>query len=275
MAIADRQDRSAAQVIGPEPRASYELFVGGLSILSSVNILLLILLRDPATQNVVHTIDLVLSLVFLIDFLVRLHHAGSRSAYFWRGFGWADLLASLPFPHVKALRLIRLVRVTRVLHRYGARNIARSLFRDRAGSALLTLLLIGILVLEFASLAMLRLERTAPDANIKSASDALWYVVVTMSTVGYGETYPVTRGGRELGAFIILVGVGIFGTLTGYLANLFLSPPHDGATPPAPADARTLRRLRDLEVLLHQQHAAISDLTRLLEADRRDRPKDP
>ena len=72
---------------------------------------------------------------------------------------------------------------------------------------------------------MLHVEKDAAEgANITTASDALWYTIVTISTVGYGDQYPVTNLGRIIGAGIIVVGVGIFGTFTGYLANLFLSP---------------------------------------------------
>ncbi len=240
----------------------YEIFIGALSILSLVNVLLVAGLRDPATQQVVSTLDVLLSVVFLIDFLFRFRRAPSRYDYFVRRYGWADLLASLPFPSVKVLRIFRLVRVTRLLRQYGARNIGRSLIKDRAGSALLTLLLIGILVLEFGSLAMLGLERAAPDANITTASDALWYIIVTMSTVGYGDQYPVSTAGREMGTFIIVVGVGIFGTLTGYLANLFLSPaqqaPADDGPANTPDDAR--QQLDQLKVLVEQQQAAIAKL---------------
>src|SRR6476469_3118164 len=114
----------------------YELFVGALSVLSLVNIVLALLLRDEALQTVVRVIYILLSVVFLIDFLVRLRRAPSRRDYVFRQFGWADLLASLPFPQFKILRVFRLFRVTRLLRRYGAGNIGRSLIRDRAGSAL-------------------------------------------------------------------------------------------------------------------------------------------
>jgi len=248
----------------PEFAPSYEIFVGALSVLSLVNIVLLILLRDQATQNVVNVLDALLSLAFLIDFLARLHRARSRSEYFFRQFGWADLLASLPFPQVKVLRIFRLIRVARVMRRYGARNIVRSLAKDRAGSALLSLLLIGVLVLEFGSLLMLYLERNVPGANITTASDALWYVIATMSTVGYGDVYPVGNAGRELGSFIIVVGVGIFGTLTGYLANLFLSPQRTPPTPDTTSTGETQRRLEAVKDLLGRQQAAVAELEQML-----------
>jgi voltage-gated potassium channel len=56
----------------------------------------------------------------------------------------------------------------------------------------------------------------------------MWYTVVTMSTVGYGDQYPVTELGRLFGSLVIVVGVGVFGTLTGFLANAFLAPRRDG-----------------------------------------------
>jgi voltage-gated potassium channel len=165
-----------------------------------------------------------LSGIFMIDFSYRLLTASSKSEYFFHQFGWADLLASLPFPHVKILRSFRLVRVVRLLREFGIRKIGRSVLVDLAGSALLTLLLMGILVLEFGSVSVLKAELQSPDANIKTASDALWYTLVTIATVGYGDRYPTTNSGRLIGSLIMLIGVGIFGTFTGYLANLFLSP---------------------------------------------------
>ena len=194
--------------------------------------------------------NVLLSVIFLADFTYRLLTADSKFDYFFRQFGWADLLASLPFEQVKILRIFRLIRVGRLLHDYGVKNIARTLIKDRAGSALLTLLLMGILVLEFGSLEMLHVEQYAPGANITTAGDAIWYVIVTISTVGYGDRYPVTGAGRVAGSLIIIVGVGIFGTFTGYLANLFLSPskkwpllidtPDDRRSPPPSS------RLKDL-----------------------------
>ena len=107
---------------------------------------------------------------------------------------------------VKVFRLFRLVRVAMLVCEHGAARLRGSLLRNRAGSALLSLWLLGILVLQFGSLWVLALEQGAPDATITSAPDALWYVLVTISTVGYGDEYPVTTGGRALGSIVILIG---------------------------------------------------------------------
>ena len=136
--------------------------------------------------------------------------------------------------------------------------------RNRAGSTLLSLLLMGLLVLEFGSLWILALEQSAPDANITTASDAIWYVVVTIATVGYGDRFPVTNEGRILGAGIIVIGVGIFGTFTGYLANLFLAP-----KPPAEEVevVETRERVAHLRLLLAQQQETIDQLDKLLQPE--------
>ena len=146
----------------------------------------------------------------------------------------------------------------------GVKNIPRSLVKDRAGSALLTLLLMGILVLEFGSLEILNIEQYAAGANITTGSDAIWYVIVTISTVGYGDQYPVTNAGRLFGSLIIIIGVGIFGTFTGYLANLFLSPakqPVEDASSPALDPRSRMSRLREL---MAQQQAAMDEIDLLL-----------
>jgi hypothetical protein len=246
----------------------YEIFVGILSVLSIVNIILLYGVSDPNMDTVLYVMNALFSAIFLADFTYRLFTAESKSRYFFRHFGWADLLASLPVEQLKILRLFRVVRVFRLLREYGLKNITRSLVKDRAGSALFTLLLMGILVLEFGSLEILHIEQYAPDANITSASDALWYVIVTISTVGYGDRYPVTNDGRLCGTLIIVVGVGIFGTFTGYLANLFLAPSKKPAvTQGSSAEAAARTKVSQLKELMAQQQAAMDEIDVLLQAD--------
>jgi hypothetical protein len=202
----------------------YEIFVGVLSIISILNIFLGWLIPDPDLTGVINIMNGLFSIVFLGDFTYRILTAPSKGHYFFRDFGWADLFASLPLPQFKILRVFRLFRVYRLMKNVGPKTIINTLVKDRAGSALYVLLLMGVIVLEFGALGVLRAEKANPDANIQTASDAVWYVLVTISTVGYGDRYPTTGLGRIWGAVIIIVGVGIFGTFTGFLANFFLSP---------------------------------------------------
>jgi len=244
----------------------YEIFIGILSILSIVNLVLLLAVRDNSLDTVLEVMNAIFSIIFLADFTYRIFTAPSASAYFFKHFGWADLLASLPFAQLKILRVFRLVRVYRLLKKVGVRAIGRALIKDRAGSALYVLLLMGILVLEFGSLIMLAFEEHAPGANITTASDAIWYTIVTISTVGYGDQYPVSQLGRITGAVIIVVGVGIFGTFTGYLANFFLSPkPEDAGPAPETSgtdlSAASVERLRSL---LAESEANIAEIKRML-----------
>lgn len=226
---------TAATGVGKRSRSiGYEMFIAAVSLLSILNLVLRYAVKDEALSTVLLAMNAILSVILFIDFLNRFFTAESKSDYFLRQFGWADLLASLPLEQLKILRIFRLMRVYRVMREYGGRTIWHSLVKDRAGSALYLLLLVAVLVLEFGSLEMLRLESTSPDANITTASDALWYIIVTMSTVGYGDQYPVTNAGRVLGSLIIVLGVGIFGTLTGFLANFFVG---SSATPAAEEEA--------------------------------------
>jgi len=203
--------------------STYELFIGALSVLSIFNLILYYVINNQVVTGVVAIIDGFLSLIFLADFLYRFFTAGSKSRYFFSQFGWADLLASLPFPQAKIFRLFRSFRAGRLMG--GARHMLREFLGNRAQSALLTLLFFIILVLEFGGMAMVAVESGSPEANILTPSDAVWYTYVTITTVGYGDHYPVTTEGRLIGIVIMTAGVGLFGTLTGYLANAFLAPP--------------------------------------------------
>jgi voltage-gated potassium channel len=80
---------------------------------------------------------------------------------------------------------------------------------------------LAILMVEFGSMAMLSIESWAPGANIVTASDALWYLVVTKNTVGYGDLFTTTDLGRVLGSVLLVLGLSLFGTFTAFLADLF------------------------------------------------------
>ncbi len=93
----------------------------------------------------------------------------------------------------------------------------------------ITILLAGM-VLSTASILILQEESRSPEANIKTGGDALWWGVVTITTVGYGDYYPVTTLGRMTAFFVMVAGIGIIGALASILASLLVAPPQ----PPEP-----------------------------------------
>jgi voltage-gated potassium channel len=81
---------------------------------------------------------------------------------------------------------------------------------------------------------MLIAERCDPAANIKTGGDALWWALVSVTTVGYGDRYPVTVGGRFVGAVTLIVGIGLFSTITGFLATKLANRASENPVPPPP-----------------------------------------
>lgn len=244
----------------------YELFVGALSILSIVNLVLLYASADDTNvQYVIAIINAMMMPIFLGDFLYRFFTAEDRWRYFFRGFGWADLLSSLPLPQFKILRVFRLWRVFRLFAEFGVGNLAHEFLAHRAENALMTVFFLVICVLEFGSLAISSTEAASPDANITSASDAVWWTYVTITTVGYGDKYPVTNSGRIVAIFVMTAGVGLFGTLSGFLANKLLAPPEkeEEADTLEADDPRA--RVAELRRMLDAQEVAIASFKEKLD----------
>jgi voltage-gated potassium channel len=111
-------------------------------------------------------------------------------------------------------------------------------------------ILLTIIVLATTSVLVLQFEINAPDANIKSGWDAFWYSVVTITTVGYGDRYPVTVAGRVTAMFIMFMGVGIIGALASVLSSVLVGSPPDAddettpATQPAPSVEEELASIK-------------------------------
>ncbi len=177
---------------------------------------------DPGTRVLLDWMDTGICVYFLYDFALRFYQAPNKLAFM--RWGWIDLLASLPA--IGWGRLGQLVRVIRILRMIRAFRTTRAfltyLFRNRANGTLTVVFLSAGLLLVFGSVSVLYVERSIPSANIKTPVDALWWAFVTITTVGYGDRFPVTTIGRLIAAVLILTGVGLFGTFTGYIANFFV-----------------------------------------------------
>jgi voltage-gated potassium channel len=139
-------------------------------------------------------------------------------------WGWIDLLSSIPvFDFFLAARLFRIIQLLRVLRAFRSMGmITDYYFHNRVKGAFTSVGILAVLMIMFSSIAILNVEKEAVNANIKTAEDALWWAWVTITTVGYGDKYPVTTEGRIIAVALITVGVGLFGTFTAYVASWFV-----------------------------------------------------
>ena len=204
--------------------SGFDLFILVLSWFSIVNLVLVIAIRNPDIRNVVLAVEGVICLFLIVDVLFRLRRAESKRTFLLRERGWLDIIGSLPVPGLRLARLPRMGKVGRELRNQGSRKTWRVARSNLASSSLWAVVFLTILVVQFGSMGVLRVEQNAPDASISTASDALWWSYATITTVGYGDVYPVTGPGRLIGVAMLTIGVGLFGVLTGYLANAFLTP---------------------------------------------------
>lgn len=176
---------------------------------------------SPEISKVLVYVDNVICVIFLIDFIIRFKRAENKISFM--KWGWIDLIASIPtLDFMRAGRLLRLIRLIRVLRAFrSTKHIVQHVFKNKVEGTLTSAALIAVLVLLFSSIAILQFE-TDPNSNIKTAEDAIWWSYVTITTVGYGDKYPVTTEGRIIAAVLMTIGVGLFGTFTAYVSSLFV-----------------------------------------------------
>lgn len=248
----------------------YEIFIAAISVLSVINMLLIDIPGvDPDAVNVVYIINAVLTLLFIYDFSLRFATAPSRSNYFFRNYGWADLLAIIPA--LRIFRLFRIYKAYRIVHKYGLSYIRTYLAKNRAASALYILVLMVILIIEVGSFLVLQAERADPAANITTAGDAIWWAYVTITTVGYGDQFPVTGAGRMVGILVMTTGVAVFATFAGLISSkLLASPPKEEEKPEQPAEGDEVALYRaELKQLISERERIEGEISvRLDKLDR-------
>jgi hypothetical protein len=213
---------------------AYNIFILVLTIGSLAIMALLLLPLDENTRILLTAYDNAICFVFLADFIYNITGSRPRRGYFIGQRGWLDLLGSIPTIGIFQLtalfrlaRLSRLARISKLLRGNNRKELVRDVLDNRGQYATFITLLAGGLVLTVASTVVLQVESKSPDANITTAGDALWWGFVTITTVGYGDQFPVTLLGRTMGVFLMLAGIGIIGALASILASLLVPPPKE------------------------------------------------
>jgi voltage-gated potassium channel len=167
---------------------------------------------------------------FAVEYLTRWALAKNRWRYPITIMGVIDLLAILPsivgiassFRSLKLLRALRMLRLLK-LYRYNQalQHVMHGFRRVRHELAVVGF--VAVLVLVSSSIAMHELEHEAQPEKFARLSDAVWWSFVTLSTVGYGDIYPITSGGRIVAVLTMIVGIGIFGTFISLVGSSFLA----------------------------------------------------
>lgn len=211
---------------------AYNIFILVLTLFSLAIMVLLLLPVSQAERDLLLVYDNVVCVIFLLDFAINLRGSKPKRAYFIGARGWLDLLGSVPsfgfFPVgglLRLARLSRLARITRLLRGQAGKDLVRDVLANRSQYATFITVLLAGMTLSIATLLIVQFESQSPDASITTGGDALWWGIVTMTTVGYGDFFPVTTAGRLTAAFVMFAGIGIIGALASILASLLVSSP--------------------------------------------------
>lgn len=172
-------------------------------------------------SNLLNYFDNLICLFFMMDFLIRFKRSDDKLIFM--KWGWIDLLSSLPMIDFlrlgRAFRLVRLFRVIRAFR--STTQFVNHIFANKSYGAFTSISVISILLIIFSAIGILQVE-DAPNSNIKTAEDAIWWAYVTITTIGYGDKFPVTTEGRMVAAVLMTAGVGLFGTFTAFVASWFV-----------------------------------------------------
>ena len=163
--------------------------------------------------------------VFTIEYFIRIYISKPSSKYIFSFFGLIDLVSILPFylsgldlRTVKTLRLLRLFRILKLATYSSAMRRYHRAFII-AKEELILFGAAAVIILFLASVGIYHFENPAQPENFSSVFDSMWWAMATLTTVGYGDVYPITLGGRVFTFFVLAVGLGVVAVPTGLIAS--------------------------------------------------------
>ncbi len=208
---------------------TFDLVIQTLIVLSLITFMLETLPDlDARTRRVLSVIEVITVIIFTVEYLLRVIVADKKLKYVFSFYGLIDLLAILPFYitsgiDLRAIRIFRLFRLFRAfkLVRYSK---AVRLFRlaiKEIKEELILYLVLTLVLLFVASIGIYYFENEAQPEKFKSIFHCMWWAISTLTTVGYGDVYPITLGGRIFTAIILLIGLGLIAVPSGLIASAF------------------------------------------------------
>lgn len=220
----------------------YNIFSSTLIIIS---ILLIILesFREIKSEliELIYGVETLVVIFFTIEYVIRLitsrylypkHKFAAPFLFFISFMGIIDLLSILPFylplfittnlTFLRVLRLFRLMRIFKLI-RYSDSVLTLGKAVSRIKTELISTLFITSIILLFSANLMYIVENKAQPDAFKNMGEALWWAVATLTTVGYGDIYPITMLGKFISGIMALIGIGIVAIPTGLLSSAFVS----------------------------------------------------
>lgn len=201
--------------------------IGALIVFSTISFSLETLPGlKPSTREFLYYSEFFVVAVFTLEYLYRVYTARKKMKFIFSFYGMIDLLAILPFYLAFAvdLRAIRLLRIFRLLRILKLARYHKAL--GRFGAALwiakeeLVLFATAIVIfLYLAAVGIYYFENPVQPDVYRSVFDSLWWAVTSLTTVGYGDMYPITTGGRVFSFFVLMMGLGLVAAPAGIMAS--------------------------------------------------------
>lgn len=206
---------------------SFALFIQFLIVLSVITFSVETLPNlKPQTKAILNSIEVFCVVVFTAEYLARIYVADNKPKFVFSFFGLIDLFAILPFYlsfglDLRSLRVLRMFRLFRLLKlvRYNRamQHFAKAMLL--AKEQIILFMGVTLVLIYFAAIGIYYFENEAQPEHFSSIFDSLWWSIVTLTTVGYGDVYPITVGGRIFTFFILLIGLGIVAIPTGIISS--------------------------------------------------------
>lgn len=213
--------------ISDRAHAIIEHSIQGLIVISIINFTIQTLPNlSASTIQILDFIELVSVLIFSLEYLLRILFSPRPIRFIFSFFGLIDLIAILPFylsfgADLRSLRAVRLFRLLRLLKflRYGdtLQNL-KDAFKN-VKKELILFSFATLLLIYFSSVGIYYFENEAQPEAFSSIFSAMWWSVATLTTVGYGDIYPITAGGKIFSTFVVFIGLGLVAIPTGLVAS--------------------------------------------------------
>lgn len=181
---------------------------------------------SDGTKEVFSIIEIITVLIFTVEYIGRIIVSKRKVRFIFSFFGIIDLIAILPFYiasglDLRAIRIFRLLRLFRILKLLRYNKAVKRFHRALiiAKEELILFSFVALIMLYLSAVGIYYFEHQAQPEQFKSVFDGLWWALATLTTVGYGDIYPITLGGKIFTFLILMIGLGVVAVPTGLVAS--------------------------------------------------------